>query len=248
MGVVGWLTVRAGSSGSAPKTLPRPAAVPVVTVTAEQAAEWSVTNLPPHTPVFSASSPAGGLAGLRPVTTCPRGGYLLVDAALRSRSAEPEVRHCLARSFTVARFGSGSSSAEVRSIAAKVGAVTNAWRRALAAGRRGGAALAANPYVLASPAVRGQLRAGRLDLRAEALLALLAGRGRIRVLEIIADPAEAAAGRPARFVTVEAAEPVFGVDLTAIAPAYRPSTITRLPGARAGFGWLFEPGPPPILT
>jgi hypothetical protein len=216
---------------------------------------WASANLPRDRTIF-ADPVAGSLleaAGFtdvrRDVSTCRAGGFVFVTALVRQRAErQPSVAACLASSLLDVSVGTGGTVAELRGITADPAAAAAVRAEALADRRLGGAALADNPAISMSAEVRRELRAGRLDLRAEAVLALLAGRAPIRIAAIRGYAGELRAGLPARTVAIRLAQPArFDALLAHISRDYRPSDIVRRLRVEQ-LTWPFRTEPLPVLA
>ena len=193
---------------------------------------WMAANLPRSTTLLTDPTMSGRLIALgfatvltTPAATLP--GYVVSDRALRANGASNAV---LARSVPVARFGLADAMVEVRSVLRTTTARLTAVLAADRANRRlAGTALASNPKLSATPAVRTVLRDGGLDLRAATYLALVASDTKVRVTDLPIDPAEAAASRPRRVVTLAttgAAATAIRAAAAALPPDYAPARDT----------------------
>jgi hypothetical protein len=217
-----------------------------VAAAAARAARWAAANLPPGSAVLASNELRDLLTGLRRSASCPSAGFLLADGALRSQAArERNLADCLTDSVPIARFETGI---EVRQITPDAAAAARARTGALDDRRRGGMGLASNPAITMPDTARRLLRAGRLDLRAAAVLAALAERHSVRIAAVVGDPAEIAAGLPAR--TLDLAAP--GVDvltpvLAAVTGDYRPARVIRTGAGAVRLVWSFRATPPDVL-
>jgi hypothetical protein len=109
------------------------------------------------------------------------------------------------------------------------------------------AELLRNPRVHVSARSRAVFATGRLDLRAAALLALTAGAGDVSVQAVPTQPAEDAAGLPARRLVLSLRS--FGNLRNALAslPAsYRPAAVERT-GRRIRLAWPVRIPPVRVL-
>jgi len=213
---------------------------------ATAAARWAADNLPAGSAVLASSELAALLTGLHPSTTCPSGGFLLADDAVRIRAThQPTLADCLARSLPVARF---EGRVEIRHVMPDPDAAARTRKAGFTDRSRAGTALASNSAIVMAAPTRRLIRAGALDLRAAAVLAALAARHPIAVLSVIGDPPEVAAGLPAR--TVEVVYPdldgLFAV-VRAVAPDYRPSQVTPASNGSVRLSWPFRATPPGVL-
>ncbi len=144
-----------------------------------------------------------------------------------STRAAPGLSALSAAAVPIARFGTGSDSVEVGSVVRRPPAAirallfTDRGNRVLA-----GTGLAANPNLTVSPSFRALLRSGGLDLRAATFIAVLASSGSARVVAATENPAERAAARPVRTLTVAAQVADVQSTLASLPPAYQPMNIT----------------------
>ncbi len=149
--------------------------------------------------------------------------YVVANAELRSAADTNAVlAQLLAYSAPIAAFGSGSDQVVVRQTTSTPQATRTAHH---AAGVRQRAAqerqLLENKRLHFNPEGAGVLRSGGLDLRAASVLALLADAAPVQV-QVVVDPAESAAGVPARQLLIRSSAPeeAHGV-LAALPAAYR---------------------------
>jgi hypothetical protein len=155
--------------------------------------------------------------------------YVVSTPDLRTGAGlgDSAVAKVLRDSVPVAVFGSGSEQVQVRQLGAAPSTVSES-RRVVDAGDRklAGRGLLANPEVHADRAAGAVLAAGRLDLRAATVLAILADRTGIQLRAMPVDPAEAAAAMPARVVTLIARDPKqLAALLPTLPPPYRPQSV-----------------------
>ena len=231
----GSTAVQAGSSGSSSANPGDTSGSPVSGSAADRAlVTWLATALPKDAPIFTAAPMAAALrragftavaTGTPPTATGGRrtGTYWLVSSGATGASAA-----AIATAVPVARFGSGATADEVGLMLA---GATPARRDAAIASDRSNrlaadAALAANQAIQTGPTVHRMLRRGGLDLRAASMLALLADAGPVRVRSLPIDPAEAAAGRPARTVVVDSSAAELQQVRAEMPTRYRPISET----------------------
>jgi hypothetical protein len=232
-----------GEHDTANRSNPRPTTS--APAPAKQAAQWATANLPRGSAVVAGAETARMLTTLHRTDRCAAKGYVVADGALRRAAADrPELARCLRNSVPVARFADG---VEVRQVTKDRVAADRSRATARADRMRGGTALLRNPAISASDAIKAQLRGGRLDLRAQAVLAQVAGRTAVRIVAVLGDPAELAAGLPARtvLISVQAGDQLRAV-LRGLAAAYRPRSVTPAAGG-ARLTWPFRASPPPVL-
>ena len=136
----------------------------------------------------------------------------------------------------LAVFGSGSSAvrvSQVLSLDAAQSVAVDAAARASA-----GRALARNPNLTASDAIRRTLTDGRLDLRAATELAVLAASATVDVVGLPQDIAETQAGAPVRQVRVRVSAGLLASSTAAMPPAMRPHSVTQQTDDSYLVSWL----------
>ncbi|HEX3335407.1 MAG TPA: hypothetical protein VHS54_03035 [Jatrophihabitans sp.] len=227
-------------------------------VTTRQATTWMVANLPLGVRI--------GIDFQFPDTLGPRGpefdvlalsstdwrtyAFVVSTAELRRQAGfVAPVAAALASSLPVARFGTGADRIEVRQIAAGGSAVlARRWRHDLATRRTAGLGLLQNPNVTEGASTAKVLRQAGLDLRAATVIALIAAKGPVRIVEIRADRVEAVVGRPARRMTVQVSDPeIVRSALAMLPPGYQPASVVPLPGRAFRLGWAVAVAPVPAL-
>lgn len=169
----------------------------------------------------------------------------------REATRDPAVSAALRSSLPIAAFGEGGELVEVRQVAGEgAAALTHRWRQDAADRAVAGAGLLRNPRVQENSSPRAVLRRGGLDLRAAVLVALLAAKTDVRIMDIASDPSEAAARMPARRVRIaipHAATPL-AAGLAMLPSAYRPSIVTVLPGGPRELEWPVAVAPVKSLS
>lgn len=101
-----------------------------------------------------------------------------------------------------------------------------------------GLALLANRRVTVDPGPREILRIGRLDTRALAVLTQLATNADVHLIGLGLARPEAAAGSPARTVTLSLRNwKALEDTLRMLPPAYAPSDVAKLPGGARELTW-----------
>jgi len=182
----------------------------------------------------------------------PQGGswrdfdYLVSTRSTRFESAIlPPLEQALRSSIAVAIFGDGPDRVEVRQILPRGIDGVDVRRSADAqARRRAEAALLHNRRVQVDLAAVGVLEAGGLDLRAATVLAFMADRELLRVDAIDSDPAETAAGLPARTVEISVTQPTLVADTVRGLPTdYRPQLVRTLGPTRSQLVWPIAVAP-----
>jgi hypothetical protein len=177
--------------------------------------------------------------------------YIVSTAALRAAaSAGNPIDRALRSSLPIAVFGSGSDQVVVRQVSTISAADVAARRRADSDTRRtAGRQLLANPAVRADGPARAALQAGQLDLRPATVVALMANASHIVIVSVNVDPAQQAAGLPARSMDIQTdATGDVQAMLTNLAPLYRPITDRQLPNGTHRMVWSIDPEQPPALN
>lgn len=109
-----------------------------------------------------------------------------------------------------------------------------------------GTALLSNPRIAPSAQAQAIIAAGGLDLRAAATLTALAGSIPVYVANVEDVTAEAAAGMPARAITVHVADVTKGnTVVSGMTAAFRPDQVTATPDGTFRLHWplRFDPLP-----
>jgi hypothetical protein len=154
------------------------------------------------------------------------------------------IAQLLAYSAPIAAFGSGADQVVVRQTTS-IADVTRVAHHASGVRQRAAQErqLLQNPRLHVDAGGARILRAGGLDLRAAAVLALLADAAPVQV-EITVDPAERAAGLPARRILIRSTAPdkAHGV-LAALPASYRLSADERLATGWERLVWPIDPDP-----
>ena len=171
--------------------------------------------------------------------------YVVSTAALRDAAKNNAViAQLLVYSAPIAAFGSGPDEIVVRQTTSTPQSTRDAHHAAgvqqrTAAERQ----LLANPKLHMNADATRVVRAGGLDMRAAAVLALLAEATPLRV-QVLIDPAERAAGVPARriLITSSAPDQVHGV-LAALPASYRLAADDRLSNGAERLTWPIDPDP-----
>ena len=171
--------------------------------------------------------------------------YVVSDAELRAAAEKNAVlAQLLAYSAPIAAFGNGTDEVVVRQTTSTPQATRTAHH---AAGLRQRATQ--ERQLLENKALRFNadgarvLRAGELDLRAAAVLALLGDAAPLQV-QIVVDPAERAAGVPARQLLIRSSAPdkAHGV-LAALPAAYRLASDQQQSNDLERLVWPIDPDP-----
>jgi hypothetical protein len=142
----------------------------------------------------------------------------------------PDLNAELAASIPVAVFGTGTQSVEARMVFGTSDPdilSVQAQRQDDATNRRlAGDALLRNPHVTIAPAWKTLVATGGLDLRASVVIGLIAAHAHVTVAAVVVDPAETAAGTPARIVRVAIPPSVLPGILPTLRAGYRPAQIS----------------------
>lgn len=242
-----------GSSGPGRPGTPSAGPLPVV----QSALGWARGNLPQgsHVLVDDATAtllgPPGGLVVMRLSGPWQCAGFVVVTPALRTAAGHDEpLAACVQRSLPVARFAAGTAAVDVRAVVADVAAATRQRAQDAAARASGGAQLAQNAAITMTPAQRQVVVAGGLDLRAETVLAQLGQRVPVTVTALVPDPAEAAAGLPARTVDVRV-DPSAGAAvrtmLAGLSPDFTPTAVHQIAPGTFRLRWPLQVTPVPVL-
>jgi hypothetical protein len=234
----GSAATQANPAASAPSTRPTAPVQPAEPAAVVAARTWLAANIP-HGQRLSAD--ANLVAGLRrvgfPAAHAVPGDadadwhqdtLIVSTARTRSRAAAvPALNAELAASIPVAVFGSGTQSVEVRMVFGTSDPdvlSVQAQRQEDVTNRRvAGEGILSNPRVTVAPAWTTLIRTGGLDLRASVMIGLIADRANVGVISVVVDPAENAAGVPARTVQLSMPQSVLPGILAILPPGYRPS-------------------------
>jgi hypothetical protein len=245
-----YITTRGSPPHRAP---PRPSLVAANTPV-RQAEAWIKASISRDAPLSAEASVAAtlGAEGFS-AHSFPAAGPWYADRFLVSTPAiRTDVRLSLAAStgwissVPVAVFGPAAGRVEVRMIVPGSGSSLEA-RMARDAHDRvaAGRALLANPRVTADPGPQAVLGGGRLDMRAAAVLALLATKTDVHVARVALDKSEAAAGRPVRTVALSLRKAsVLAETLRMLPQAYAPSDISGPVGGSRELTWSVGLAPP----
>jgi hypothetical protein len=112
-----------------------------------------------------------------------------------------------------------------------------------------GTALLSNPHIMASPQAQTTLAAGGLDLRAAATLTAISGALDVAVVDIEQVKAEAAAGMPARSMTIHAVDPGrVNTVLSGLTAAFRADQVIVTPDGTFRLHWPLSFAPLPSVN
>jgi hypothetical protein len=230
---------RARSAPSAGLATP---AAPVEPATIVGAREWLNANIPRGQQIsadpdlvselrsagFAAAHPAPGYPG---APDWHADNVIISTPQTRARAASvPALTAELAASIPVAVFGTGTQSVEARMVFGSSNPdilFVQAQRQGDATNRRlAGEELLRNPRVTIAPAWSTLVATGGLDLRASVVIGLIAARTDVAVIGVKVDPAENAAGTPARTVRLSMPPSVLPSVLATLPAGYRPDRIS----------------------
>jgi hypothetical protein len=174
--------------------------------------------------------------------------YIVISSRWRSAAHHNRtVSSVLSATKPMAIFGNGRDRVEVAVVLGGSGDAARLAQVEMKDRRVADAELLRNPRVHVSARSRAVFATGRLDLRAAALLALTAGAGDVTVQAVPTQPAEDAAGLPARRLVLSLRS--FGNLRNALAslPAsYRPAAVERT-GRRIRLAWPVRIPPVRVL-
>jgi hypothetical protein len=244
LALIGFMLVPHGNPGGAPAAMP--------SASTNAAETWLAANLARTTPIqtdidivldlssagFSdVSTWAGGPPGQ--AAALPNAGYLVVTAPIHAAVGAAVTRQDRVSMLPVAVFGSGPTRVQVCQIEPEPAATLAARLSGLAHDETAAeAALMSNPRVHVAPAARRVLAARGLDMRAATVLAQLAANTKVSIEAISQAPAEAAAGRPARALTVSVGQPAALTDTLRMLPAvYAPQTVATRASGQTQIEW-----------
>lgn len=241
LAAVGWFAVA--------RPEPAPASDPVVAATpcAPEASAWIRANVPTSSKLLTdGCAPPPGY----PTSAITRAqDWRDFDYLLTTHTGAPEgdavASPVLTSSLAVAVF----DGVQVRRIVASEPGDPPPSRDAdLDARLRAGRDLLRNPLITVSAIAQPVISRGELDLRAAAVLSALAGQLNVTLQDVTSVAAEAAAGVPARAVTIYTTDPARTLRmLAAFDPALRPGqTSTRENGAIALL-WNLSTAPTPTV-
>lgn len=229
------------------------ATVPGPEITA--AVSWAGRELPHDArvvtdPAVRGAMAAQGFTAVHDLRTARREADLraadyVVDTSTVTAAAggDSAVARALAWSVPIAAFGSGAARVIVRQMSSVAPNRLAARRRTDRLTRRNSEPeLLANPAVHATGSARLALRNGELDMRCATVLAVLADASKIDLLGVEVDPAEHAAGLPARRIEVRAGSSTRMLKVLAALPrSYRPSRQQQLPTGTDRLTWAIGP-------
>jgi hypothetical protein len=190
---------------------------------------------------FAAALTFESAAGVAPAT---------IDYVLSMPGVTPSAPQSAltAMALPLAVWGTGTNRASIGQVFAGGAATAQADQSKDAALRlSGGTQLSQNPGISADVTAQAALLAGRLDLRAQNVCAVLATGGHIFLSVNGLDPAEQSAGLPIRSITVTAANASsMQVMLAALTPPFVP-TITPISAGKVTLTWPPQIAPVAIV-
>lgn len=248
-GVAGYLATHRPAhhrSATPAQTAAPHTAAPSATVRLAEA--WIRDNLPKSARLHadaavSAELVASGYSAARLYTSIDAQGpgtYLVTTPDIRDRAARSwDSADQRIAPLPVAAFGTGAARVDVTLLIG--GSATSLSHRLIrddAERRAADAALLSNPHVQLDAAGRSQFADGQVDLRAAALVALLASRTDVRLTAVSIEAGEAAVGRPARTIALSPGDPTaLDAVLRALPATYLPARTTALPGGARQLTW-----------
>ncbi len=244
-----------GESASAPGSPAQAAPAPTPASQLLASTTWMRRELPDGAVVVAdaesrANLVKAGFAVRNPAELGASAGpdYIVSTRSLRAAARSDEgLAEAVRWSTPIAVFGAGASSIVVRQTTTILPAQLAADRAADAARRRAAEReLLANPAITVSASAAAILRSGGLDMRSATVLAVLADHAPIRVQEIVVDPAERAAGLPARRVVIypsAAGSGEVGAVLAGLTVPFRPIGDDPAPGGGHRLSWSIQPDP-----
>jgi hypothetical protein len=243
-GCVLWLAVADTSAAS------RPGSRSAIAPPDSAAADWIRTNLPldvrfltdgPAAPAgYSAVSVASAVANWRNY------GYLMTAS-----TTAPSPREAVAVVWRFSTAVAVFESMQVRRIMPM--STPDQIRRDRDADRadrlRAGDALQKNAAVTLSPHAKAILANGELDLRAAAVVSALAGQLPVMLNDIGVVSAEAAAGMPARSITIYTSDPTRAIRLLGgVAPPLAPDAVNIGENGAVALRWPLSVTPIPSIN
>jgi hypothetical protein len=180
------------------------------------------------------------------------GYYLLRTLALVQAGSDPAASPGpqLSAALPLALFGTGAGQLAVEQIMNMSAAERSSRVDADQMGRRlAGASLTQNQQLTMDDSIRGTLRSGGLDLRAATALAILAESSAVTLAALPIDPAEQAAGRPIRSITITLSDPAaLARVISTLGDAYRPRTVQAGSDGSSTLTWAAAVAPTPPAT
>ena len=253
LGAAGVLVIH-NQSGSGPSTAafsapPSAAAIDA----ANQAASWTKANLPSNVKLLADPNVRSELVGLGftagNIGTIDDGAldstatrYLVVTPAIRlagQRAGSP-VANLLANALPVAVFGNGQDRVEVSQLGAMGTSLTTAQQARLMAGQ----ALQRNPSVHIVAGLVPVVSDGRVDMRADTVLAVLAAQSPVSLLALPQASAETRAGAPIRTISFSlggdpaAADTLVGATVRSLPASMAPYQTSHRPDGTYRIVWL----------
>jgi hypothetical protein len=219
---------------------------PTTSAPVRQAETWIRGNVPRTASLRADSTVAAdlvsaGYSGVRlDVPFGSAGSFLVTTAENRARTAR-NLAHVAARisSLPVATFGSGQQRVDVSLlVAGSARSLPSRLSRERVERTAADRSLLSNPRLAVPATLRPWLVGGRLDLRAATVIALLAARTDVHVVQISLDPAEAAAARRARTVALAVTDRAALTEvLRALPTSYAPTRASTLPSGVRQLTW-----------
>jgi hypothetical protein len=241
---VGWLTLTHNSAA------PRPGGQSAATRLDSAAGDWVRANLPAGIRVL-----ADGFdppVGYQPVSIAAAGDNwknysYLITTTTGDPSGDSELAAVWKSSIPVAVF----DDVQIRLILPLMSPDQIRRNRADDRAERlqAGTALTNNPQLVSTPAAKAMLAAGELDLRAAAAVSALVGQVQVTLNKISVVQAEAAAGMPARSITVYSEDPAAVTQaLGGLSTAFAPDQVTVGENGAIDLHWLINVMPMPSVN
>ena len=143
-------------------------------------------------------------------------------------------------SSPLALFGTGSQEITVSQVYPDLGSgLSTALVHDRSLRKQAGSQLVQNPSITFSPSAKKTAEAGGLDMRAAAVLVLLAKSTSVYVIDIVDDPAEARASRPSRTIVISAGNlNMVQQTLSSIGLDYRPAHVQVIDQNAVQMQWI----------
>ncbi len=223
------------------------AAAPTTTAQVDAAVGWAGRELSHEASVLADPESRAALVavGFGDVVTGPaRADYVVATPALRNAArTSATLKKVLTSSVPIALFGTGTQQVVVRQT--PVGSRRPLNAADAAARRTADRRLLVDRGIDVTGAARTVLAAGGLDIRAAAVLNLMASSAHIDILRINVSGAEHAAGLPARSIDIRTDNEVaVQAILVSLPQPFAPSTNVRQPNASDHIVWPIDLNPP----
>ena len=228
-GVVALLVVT-GDNAAPPRAHHPRTPLPHLAAPVAHAVRWMSRELP-HSASVAAPGPV--------VPVLRRDGFR--RARTDARHATYVLGHPRGTAVPIARFGGARAVTVSEHVSVKNPAALRV--AALQRQRSEGGQLLVDYAVHVAPRVQAVLAAGGLDLRAIRVVRLLAGNKPVTITAVHVDPAERAAGLPARIIDVRANAQAADSLFQLLPYEYRPATTQQLGHHEQRWVWSLQPLP-----